>query len=141
MNLRVINLKHLIELEKSQTAFAEKIGLDKAQLNRYLNKPDQYPISDNVALRIEGLTSKPEGWLSQKHEHSSMIKTELCVEAVMAACDILESYDITLESLNKTAQYEIVNAVVCCVAQDKVINLKRIKSEIVRASLKAQFKC
>ena len=136
--LRVHNLKRLIRLETSNKAFAEKAQLDKAQLSRYLNKPDQYPISNEMANRIEARLNKPSGWLSAEHPaDSSRMNVDLCATATIEFISILESYNIDIHELDKSMCFKMISASLNKVAQCEGIDREAMKDAIFVANINA----
>lgn len=136
--LRVHNLKRLIRLETSNKAFAEKAQLDKAQLSRYLNKPDQYPISNDMANRIEARVNKPSGWLSTEHpSDQSRLDVDLCATAFLEFISILENFDIDIHELDKTMCFKMLTAALSKVAHGEGVDREQMKDAIFVANLKA----
>ena len=136
-DLRVSNLKKILFKYKSNTEFASECGIAKAQLSRYLNKPDQYPISNEMARRIERAALKPTGWLdfTNNTESSETISVALSMDTFLELADVLATYDISITNLDRRAFRQMLENALSAASTLDGVDESKIKNSLLIAGL------
>ena len=72
---RLANLNLLVHEYCSRGAVAEKIGITRAEIERYFRNK-HLSVPDNLARKIEEVFDKPEGWMDRKNYDLKLSDTE-----------------------------------------------------------------
>lgn len=96
--VRLINVRALIEKSGGQAQFAEKIGRDASYVSQIAGKNPRKPIGDKIARHIERAFNLQRGWLDSLRDKSTIQQiNHVTLEAVIAEIEtVIASKNVTL---------------------------------------------